>query len=224
MGKTILTPKQYKFLELAAADPRIVADFYLTGGTALSEFYLFHRLSEDIDLFCEKEEVNQKFVEIFLKKISPKMKIKYLRPTVFLGLVSYKLVFSDGEELKVDFNYYPFPLISKGARFKNLRVDSLYDIAANKLHTIFMKPRPRDYVDLYLILSQENYSLDRLIIDAKTKFDWHIDNITLASQFARVKDLAFEDVPRMLVPFDQKIMEKFFLDLAKSLKTQIFIK
>ncbi|MEW5692252.1 MAG: nucleotidyl transferase AbiEii/AbiGii toxin family protein [Candidatus Hydrogenedentota bacterium] len=32
--------------------------FYLTGGTALSEFYLKHRISEDLDFFCENEEVN----------------------------------------------------------------------------------------------------------------------------------------------------------------------
>ncbi|KKU92054.1 MAG: hypothetical protein UY21_C0006G0021 [Microgenomates group bacterium GW2011_GWA1_48_10] len=222
MGKTILTPKQYQFLELAAADPKIVANFYLTGGTALSEFYLHHRLSEDIDLFCPKEEVDQKFVEIFLKKISPKMAIQYLRPTVFLGLVSYKLVFTDKTELKVDFNYYPFLQIDSGTKFNNLSVDSLYDIAANKLHTLFMRPRSRDYVDLYFILQQENYPLEKLIIDAKIKFDWHIDNTTLASQFSRVQDLVSTDLPKMLVPFDQEKMEKFFLDLAKSLKGKIF--
>ena len=72
MGKTILTPKQLKFLELAAVEPKIVKDFYLTGGTALSEFYLHHRLSEDLDLFCPTDEVDQKFVGLFLKKISQK--------------------------------------------------------------------------------------------------------------------------------------------------------
>jgi len=208
MGKTVLTPNQYKFLELAAADSKVVASFYLTGGTARSEFYLHHRLSEDIDLFSPTEEIDQKFVEVFLKKISPKLKINYFRPTVFLGLVSYKLVFTDGKELKVDFNYYPFLQIDRGTKFNGLRVDSLYAIATNKHHTLFRKPRPRDYVDLYFILRQENYSLERLIIDAKIKFDWHIDNITLASQFARVKDLS--------------LMEKFFLELSKSLKGQIF--
>ncbi len=224
MGKTILTPNQHKFLELASADPKIVANFYLTGGTALSEFYLHHRLSEDIDLFCPTREVDQKFTERFLKKISPKMRIEYFRPTVFLGLVSYRLLFADNKELKVDFNYYPFLQIDRGAKFNNLKVDSLYDIATNKLHTLFMKPRPRDYVDLYFILRQKNYSLDRLIIDAKTKFDWHIDKITLASQFTRAKDLSLTELPKMLVPFNQKIMEKFFLDMAKSLKNQIFLK
>lgn len=39
-----------------AAKSRVITDnFYLTGGTALSEFYLQHRLSEDLDFFSEQE-------------------------------------------------------------------------------------------------------------------------------------------------------------------------
>lgn len=60
MGKTILTPKQSQFLELISQDKQITKRFYLTGGTALSEFYLQHRLSYDIDLFTEKEEVDRR--------------------------------------------------------------------------------------------------------------------------------------------------------------------
>lgn len=82
----------------------------------------------------------------------------------FLGLISYKLKFKDGKELKVDFNYYPFPRINIGKKFKNLFIDSIYDIAVNKIHTVFMKPRIRDFVDLYFIFKKEsNYSLDKLI-------------------------------------------------------------
>lgn len=131
------------------------------------------------------------------------------------------MVFKDKQELKVDFNYYPLPRIAKGKKFKQLDIDSLYDIAANKVHTIFMKPRSRDYVDLYFILKQDNFSLDKLILDAKAKFDWHIDKMNLASQFARVVDFQ-NDFPKVLVPFDKNKMEDFFLKLAKSLESEIF--
>ena len=60
MGKTILTPNQCNFLELASQRPEITKHYYLTGGTALAEFYLRHRLSEDIDLFIESHEVDPK--------------------------------------------------------------------------------------------------------------------------------------------------------------------
>ncbi|MBI2330550.1 nucleotidyl transferase AbiEii/AbiGii toxin family protein [Candidatus Daviesbacteria bacterium] len=222
MGKTILTPKQFDFLELVQKEPQITKRFYLTGGTALSEFYLKHRLSYDIDLFTQETEVDQQLVEVFLQKISSKPEVKEIKRSQFLGLFSYTLVFKDNQELKVDFNYYPFPRIQKGTKYKNLEVDSVYDIAANKVHTIFMKPRSRDYLDLYFIMKKYNYSLDKLILDAKAKFDWDIDRITLASQL--IKATETDESEMVIAPFNKKEMDKFFLDLAKSLNNDIFKK
>lgn len=224
MEKTILTPQQLKFLELAASKRQITKRFYLTGGTALAEFFLHHRLSQDLDFFCEAEEVSPMVVEPFLKSVSYQLNIVKINRTQFLGLFSYELVFKDGQKLKVDFNYYPFLRINRGLKFKDLEIDSLYDIAVNKLHTIFMKPRSRDYLDLYFIMQKEDFSLRRLILDAKAKFDWDIDRINLASQFVRIKDLQIQDFPKMLKPFNRKDMEDFFVSLAKSLEGEIFKK
>lgn len=210
-------------MELAQADAYIVKNYYLTGGTALAGFYYQHRLSEDIDLFCEEHEVDPALAEVFLKKNSKRLNFVKYKIFQMLGLVSFKLIFKNGEELKVDFNYYPFPRIDRGKRFKNLEIDSVYDIAANKLHTIFMKPRLRDYIDLYLILKTEKYDLQSLIINTKAKFEWHIDRLNLSSQFLRVKELlTTKDFPKMLIPFDPKKMENYFLKLAKSLESEIF--
>ncbi len=220
MGKTILTPKQSHFLELIQKESQITKRFYLTGGTALSEFYLQHRISHDIDLFTEKEEVDQSLIEAFLKKISKELSVVHIKRSQFLGLFSYSLVFKDKTELKVDFNYYPFPRIQKGTRYKNLEVDSIYDIATNKVHTLFMKPRSRDYLDIYFIMLKYNYSLDKLILDAKLKFDWHIDKITLASQLIKAKD--FDESSMVILPFEKNKMEEFFLKLTKSLEGDIF--
>jgi len=222
MGKTILTSKQLDFLELVQADPQITERFYLTGGTALAEFYLKHRLSQDLDLFSEKAEVEPKIVEAFLRKISPRLGVVYIKRSQFLGLFSYQLIYKDKEELKVDFNYYPFPRIEKGVKYKNLEVASIYDIGVDKLHTLFMKPRARDYVDLYFIIKEKSYGLKKLILDAKAKFDWDIDRMNLVSQFIRVKE--FKETLPMLKPFNRKDMEDFFLALAKSLEKEIFIK
>lgn len=222
MGKTILTSKQLEFLEFAQSIRQITKRFYLTGGTALSEFYLNHRLSEDIDLFTEKEEVNYLLTSSFLKQISLKLGIVEFKRSQFFGLVSYKLKYIDGDELKVDFNFYPFPRIEKGVKFKNLEVDSLVDIAANKIHTLFMKPRTRDYIDLYFLFQHEDFDLKKLILLAKAKFDWDIDRVNLSNQFIRVKDLKEEEYPEILLPFDPKEMEAFFLTLAKGLEKEIF--
>jgi len=220
MGKTILTSEQSKFLELVSQEKQITKNFYLTGGTALAEFYYQHRYSEDIDLFTEKSEVDPKLPEAFIKKFAPKLGIANWQRSQMLGLFSFLLVYKNGSKLKVDFNYYPFLRIEKGSKFKDLQIDSIHDIAANKVHTLFMKPRARDYVDLFFIFKNTNFILKQLIIDAKTKFDWHIDALLLGSQLKKVQTL--QDLPYMLVPFDKKEMENFFLSLAKSLEKDIF--
>lgn len=222
MEKTILTPKQLEFLELIKVDPEITKRFYLTGGTALAEFYLKHRLSEDIDLFTEENEVDQKIIEAYLKKISTILSVKKIDRSVFMGLVSYFLIFKDGNKLKVDFNYYPFPRIEKGLKFGKLQIDSVRDIAVNKVHTIFVSPRDRDYIDLYFIMKNGNYDLNQLILDAKIKFDWHIDKLTLVSQLLRVKEIKILETPKILVPFDKKEMDNFFIKEAKKLGISIF--
>jgi predicted nucleotidyltransferase component of viral defense system len=221
MGKTILTPKQFEFLELVKIEPQITKAFYLTGGTALSEFHLKHRLSEDLDFFTEENEVDQKLVEAHLKKISAKLSIKKIKRSVFMGLFSYFLIFKDDSKLKIDFNYYPFPRIEIGKKYGNLSIDSLRDIAVNKVHTIFIKPRDRDYIDLYFIMKNSNFDLKQLILDAKAKFDWDIDKLTFVSQLLRVKEIGTLETPKLLFPFNKKEMDKFFLNEAKKLSDGI---
>jgi len=222
MGETILTPKQFEFLELVKLEPQITKTFYLTGGTALSEFYLQHRLSEDLDFFTEENEVDQKLVEAYLKKISSKLSIEEIKRTVFMGLFSYTLIFRDNSKLKVDFNYYPFPRIEKGTKYGNLSIDSLRDIAANKVHTLFVKPRDRDYLDLYFIMKNSDFELKKLILDAKAKFDWDIDRLTLVSQLLRVKEIEVLETPKLLAPFNKKQMDDFFVNEADKLHKGIF--
>lgn len=219
MAKTILNKFQSKLLDTLADDPYITKHFYLTGGTVLAEFYLKHRLSEDFDLFSEKE-VYLPSIVAFLTKIAPKLGIKNREHRPFMGLHSFMIHLKDGGKFKMDFNFYPHPRINIGKKYKKLHIDSIYDIAVNKVHTLFMNPRARDYVDLYFITQQEKYPLDQLIKDAKAKFDWHIDPLLLGSQLRKVKTSS--DFPKMLVLFDKKTMEKFFLDLAKSLESRIF--
>jgi len=207
-------------LELAAQKKEIIKRFYLTGGSALAAFYLNHRVSKDLDFFSEREEIPPKIIEAFLRKISSQLSIVKIERSQFLGLFSYYLIYSDKESLKVDFNYYPFPRIEKGKIYKGLEIASIYDIAVDKLHTLFMKPRGRDYLDLYFILKEKNCPLKKLILDAKAKFDWDMDRLNLAAQFLRIKD--FEEILEMRKPFKRKEMENFFLNEAKKLKKEIF--
>lgn len=51
----ILTLEQKKVLDLISKEDYLVRRFYFTGGTPLAVFYLFHRISKDLDFFSEEE-------------------------------------------------------------------------------------------------------------------------------------------------------------------------
>jgi hypothetical protein len=138
----------------------------------------------------------------------------------FLGLYSFYLFFRPKKFLKVDFNYYPYPRIEKGIKFKGITVDSLYDIAVNKVHTISMKPRARDFIDVYFIIKEKGYTFKRLLMDAEAKFDWHIDPIQLGTQL--LKAAKVKDYPRMIKEIDHREWKRFFIEEAKKLKKEIF--
>ena len=216
MGKTILTPTQYNFLEYAQADEEINRWFYLTGGTALSEFYLQHRLSEDIDLFSESM-VNDIKIDNFLKKITSKLKIKKISKDHIMGLFVYKLLLNKGETLKVDFNEYAFkPVEVSKLKFGKLSVDSFYDIAINKVYSITGRFQNRDFIDLYFILKKDEFSLEQLLNRVEDKFNTKIDEFYFSSQLLRAVDLP-KAYPKMLEPFNFGEMVEFFKKEARRL-------
>ncbi|MEK7451571.1 MAG: nucleotidyl transferase AbiEii/AbiGii toxin family protein [Patescibacteria group bacterium] len=214
----ILTEEQESFLEAVSESPYLVEKFYFTGGTPLAAFYLNHRLSEDIDLFSENE-IFLPSINTFIGKIRKELRLTKVDYRQFFGLHSFQLFFLNKEILKVDFNYYPFPRIEKGTTYKQLKVDSLLDIAVNKVHTIAMKPRARDFIDIYFIIKKTNYNFHDLLMKAKAKFDWHIDPIQLGSRLFLAKEVA--DYPRMIKKINHQEWRNFFLNEAKKLKNQI---
>ena len=215
----IFTIEQKKFLELFSQESYLTKRFYLTGGTPLAVFYLFHRISEDLDFFSE-QEIHLPSIEKFIGKVKQQLKLVNIDYRKFLGLHSFYLFFSKDNFLKVDFNYYPFPRIEPGIKYKNIVVDSLYDIAVNKVHTISMKPRARDFIDIYFIIKEKNYSFQKLINDARVKFDWNIDPIQLGTQLIKAKEV--KDFPRMLKKINHQEWQNFFIEQAKKLKKEIF--
>lgn len=217
-GKTILSANQQKLLKIIGNNKNICRYFYLTGGTALAEFYLRHRLSEDLDFFSE-EEIDSQTVFSFLKSIQKLAGIKKIDAQQSFNRNLFFLRLQDGDVIKTEFTYFPFLRIEKKNKIGNLFVDSLFDIAVNKVFTIYQKPRSRDFIDLYLILQTKKWDVADLIKKAKIKFDWHIDFLQLASQFLQAKEV--KDYPKMIAELKPKAWQKFFEEEAKKLKAQI---
>lgn len=218
MGIEILTARQKAFLELFGKNEGLPRAHYLTGGTPLAAFYLHHRYSEDLDFFSE-QEIDVEATTVFVQEAK-----KLLRATSvdFQQSFNRNLFFLQFPEevLKIEFTYFPFSRMENGMNAYGVSVDSLLDIAVNKLFTIYQRTKARDYIDLCAICQQEGYRIQDLLKKAKLKFDWHIDPLQLGTQFLKAKDA--EDLPRMIVSIPEDTWKGFFVEEAKKLKTQIF--
>lgn len=203
---TILSQNQRRLLETIAKEKPITDAFYLTGGTALAEYYLHHRYSEDLDFFSP-DEFPIEGITAILKKIGQSIGIENMRFEQSFNRNLFFLTIVD-EEVKTEFTYFPFERIDTTRKEGALAIDSLIDIAVNKLFTIYQKPRARDFIDLYCILQQERWTIDDLSQKAQIKFDTHIDPLQLGAQFMRAEDL--KDYPRMLQNLDTKKWQAFF--------------
>lgn len=215
---TILSKNQQKILELISKEKKICDNFYLSGGTALAEFYLQHRLSEDLDFFNENEFDSQT-IFIFLKSIQKQAGIKKIDAEQSFNRNIFFL-YLNNEILKTEFTYFPFPRIEKKVKKNNLYIDSILDIAVNKIFTIYQKPRSRDFIDLYLIIKEKKYKIDDLLKKARIKFDWHIDPLQLGAQFLEAEMV--KDYPRMMKKIEHREWRDYFIGLAKDMKKNIF--
>jgi len=215
----VLSANQKKIIEIISKNKLICDNFYLTGGTALAEFYLRHRLSEDLDFFSEKEFEPQA-VSVFFEKIKKEAGIKKVEFQQSFNRNLFFLELSDGDKIKTEFTYFPFERIDKKNKMGNLQIDSLLDIAVNKIFTIYQKPRSRDYIDLYFILQKhENLLIDELVKKAQIKFDNHIDPIQLGAQYIKVKEV--KDYPKMLIDIEENVWQNFFVLEAEKLSGKI---
>lgn len=164
----ILTNLQKKILLLFSQLPDKEA-FYLTGGTALSAFFLKHRRSNDLDFFTNIEElilpISQKLETSLKKEV-----LTVERSRGFHSFVELSVSSSD-ESTVVHFaldSPYRFEQPSYSEEIPGIKVDSLIDMAANKLLALFGRAELRDFIDIYFLL-KGHFSKTDLIAKAGQK-------------------------------------------------------
>lgn len=219
MEQTILTTTQSDFLQLASTKPEIINWFYLTGGTALAEFYLHHRFSEDLDFFT-KDSINKESIDKLMKQIAAKLRAEVTQE-VQMGIYLYFLHFAKNRRvLKVDFAHRPFSELETGTTYHQLKVASLWDITVDKLYTILHRSNARDFVDLYFAYQEVGCNQEQLLNGLIEKYELSMGEISIASRLLRVKDV--DDYPKMIKPLDKSNMEDFYFNLAKEFEDKIF--
>lgn len=213
-----LNLRQKQFLGVVLQQEEILKQFYLSGGTALSSWYLHHRESYDLDFFSDQPFNGEKITQ-WIKQHEKKLAYQSLSVNDDFGFYTFMFRYSDNSRFKVDFAHYTSQRITEGTKWKGLAIDSMYDIAVNKTQTICVRPRERDYVDLYCILKKTKWDINKLLTDAERKFDITTDVLQIAKHFLKAAEVA--NFPKMLVPFKKEDMFDFYENLARELKPKI---
>ena len=177
-GFGTLTPLQKDFMNILANLPD-KEQFYLAGGTALSEYYLGHRLSFDLDYFTGTENLILPLsyqIETACQKKGLSLKV-VRRFSTFVELLAEK----DNESLKIDIALYsPFRFEMSVLSNEGIYINDYPDLRVDKLLAYFGRAEPRDAVDLYFILKKDSFELLlELAAQKDTGFDLYFFAIAL---------------------------------------------
>jgi len=179
----LFTPEQKLILDQIKKSEFLRSNFYFTGGTALSYFYLQHRYSEDMDFFSEKEFDQEKVLST-VRQWANKNNFTFGRQLKEVVQI-FDLQFTNGKRLKIDFGYYPYRRVEKGLVHEGVEIDSLIDIAINKLSSVNQRSQVKDFVDLYFLLKK--FTIWDLIEGVRIKFRMELEPWIELKNFFRQK-------------------------------------
>jgi len=138
------------------SDP-LLKDFYMVGGTALSLF-IGHRISIDIDLFTEKDFDSS----LLLQNLQNLYSITTAK-SITNGLFGFI------NDVKIDLIAHKYPLCKPIHIEEGIRMVSLEDLGAMKLHAIVNNgTRLKDFIDVYYLL--EHLPLQVLLSGYESKY------------------------------------------------------
>ena len=212
---SLLTPLQREFLkEFFARQTGQL--FFLTGGTALAEYYFQHRFSEDIDLFTT-DDAGLELARQEVPQISAQLEATLTSVLSTPTFQRFELVRADEPPLKLDFVRDVDFQFGQHRQFDGVIVDSLENMGANKVTAIFGRTASKDFVDLYFML-KAGEQLDNFISDAKEK-DTGLTELWLAGMMRQVQNI--RSLPEMIKPVEIEELKTFFLKLADDLFRKI---
>ena len=214
MEQEILNDKQKQVLFAVAHEPQL-AGFYLTGGTALAAYYFQHRISGDLDFFSFKEP-DKIFLHGFTEKLKTLLKAESLRFERLYDRNQFFFKFGQ-EELKIEFTKYPFSQLDVPTTRGGFKIDSMRDIAANKLMAMLDRFDPKDFVDLFYIF--QKFKMNDVRKDLEKKFGITVGDIFLGGELVKVRRI--EALPKMIKSLTVEELKEFFIKQAKELESKI---
>jgi|GEM_PF-143748 len=211
LRSAILTPLQEAFLTRFFTYD-VGEQFFLTGGTALAAFYLGHRLSDDLDFFTVNDQAFDG-LQAELGRLGRELDCGVATVVSTPAFRQVVLSTQRDDRLKVDFVRDIETQFGARRRVGQVIVDSLLNIAVNKVTAVFGRGSIKDFVDLYLLLLQ-GYDLDELFQLAREK-DQGFTPFFFAAMLRQVHHVS--RLPVMRQPLDLAALVAFYDGLADRL-------
>ncbi|MCX5971134.1 MAG: nucleotidyl transferase AbiEii/AbiGii toxin family protein [Coprothermobacterota bacterium] len=212
-GKGLLSPLQRRILACLSQIPDLI-QFYLTGGTALAEFYLGHRKSFDLDIFTGEEGLVQPFSRQAVGALrGSNIVVQVVRQ--FATFVELSCIEHD-ESTEVQFALdSPFHLNPPDNSEYGIQIASFADLATDKLLAFTGRMESRDAVDLFFLMKDAN--LEAFFAMAQQK-DPGFDHYWFSMACAKVQEFP-DELDRwpveMLIPLDIGQLKAMFLGLGQ---------
>jgi hypothetical protein len=187
--------------------------FYLTGDTALAEFYLGHRKSYDLDLFTAEEGLILPFSRIVADRLQyDGLNVNVIRR--FSSYAEFEVAYED-ENTKIQLAYdSPFRFEEPVDSELGIKINDYKDIIVDKFLAFFGRAEHRDAVDLFFILKKDTIED---IAELAAKKDPGFDLYWLAVALRKVKDFP-DEIARwpveMLVEINARELKTQFSRIA----------
>ena len=180
----------------------------LSGGAALSGVHLRHRLSNDLDLFCdERQDVRQ--VLRACKDIAAQEGGEFKLVRDGGTFIRGRLLLTE-QAIEVDIAHEPSIPLAPRDIVEGVIVDSLADMQANKITCLLSRSEPRDLVDLYF-MDRGNMRVEAHLMDALSK-DAGVDPGVLSYL---LRDFPTSPLPMMLEPLEEDALLSFRNELSE---------
>lgn len=184
--------------------PDLLAQFYLSGGTALS-LQLGHRESEDLDFFSEQPFQPQD-VEQQIRLFGTLSQTELEKGTLN--------TFLDG--VKLQFLVYPYPVIEPLIKWQEIQISSVVDIAYTKLQTVGMRGNKKDFIDIYFLL--KIYSLETLLTYMRKKYSKSdYSEAHILKSLVYFTDADDQPMPRMHIKVSWNQIKEELVSVVKSI-------
>lgn len=159
-----------------------------------------HRLSYDFDCFSEKpipRNTDKMAYDIFGRDIEIRVQT---RDQISLITPS---------NVEVTFVCHPYTPLKRIIQTNSIPLFHLDDLAANKAMTIGKRGAWRDYVDLFFLLKNKLYSIDRLIVLSEEKFKGMFSEKLFLGQLTYFGDLDTATIVFLKESYKEKEIKSF---------------